>query len=133
MAATRKWFEERALPKAVRVAQAETYSLLRKLGALDERRERARAELRVGRALSDAPPAAQAVPLSPEQITDLAETCLALLETQGRQVEVTLAEIGSEGGGWLLPEDAPRVREESERLLHARREEVVARGNCTPR
>jgi hypothetical protein len=122
VAQTRKWFEERALPKAVRVAQAETYDLLRKLGTLDERKERARAHLQVGRAQSDSTPAPKAVPLSPEEITDIAETCIALLETQGKKVDVTLAEISSEGGGWLLPEDAPRVREESKRLLRERGE-----------
>ena len=120
VAETRKWFEERALPKAVRVAQAETYGLLRKLGTLDERKERARADLQVGRAQSDSMPAPKPVPLTPEEITDIAETCIALLETQGKKVDVTLSEISSEGGGWLLPEDAPRVREESERLLRER-------------
>ena len=50
VAETRRWFEERALPKAVRVAQRETYDLLRKLGTLDGRRERVRAGLEVGRA-----------------------------------------------------------------------------------
>jgi len=122
VAETRRWFEERALPKAVRVAQAETYNLLRKLGTLDERRERARADLQVGRAQNDSTPTPTAVPLSPEEITDIAETCIALLETQGKKVDVTLAEISLEGGGWLLPEDAPKVREESERLLRERGE-----------
>jgi CRP-like cAMP-binding protein len=121
VAQTRKWFEERALPKAVRVAQHETYNLLRKLGTLNERKERARADLQVGRSQSDHA-AREAKPLTPEEITDIAETCIALLETQGKKVDVTLAEISSEGGGWLLPQDAPRVREEAERLLRARSE-----------
>lgn len=42
---------------------------------------------------------------------------MALFETQGKQVEATLAEIGAEGGGWFLPEDAAQVRDEAERLL----------------
>ncbi|MCA1628043.1 MAG: hypothetical protein LC742_08785 [Acidobacteria bacterium] len=121
VAQTRQWFEERALPKAVRVAQAETYDLLRKLGTLDERKERARADLQVGRSQSD-DAAREAKPLTPEEITDIAETCVALLETQGKKVDVTLAEISSEGGGWLLPEDALKVGEEAGRLLHARSE-----------
>lgn len=122
VAETRKWFEDRALPKAVRVAQAETYNLLRKLGTLDERKERARADLQVGRAQSDSTPAPKAVPLTPNEITDIAETCIALLETQGKKVDVTLSEISSEVGGWLLLEDAPKVRVEAERLLRTRGE-----------
>ena len=50
MARTREWFETKALPKAVRVAQHETYDLLRKHGSLDERARRTRADLEVGRA-----------------------------------------------------------------------------------
>jgi hypothetical protein len=47
---------------------------------------------------------------------------VALLETQGKSIDVTLSEIGSEGGGWLLPEDAPRVREAAQTLLRERGE-----------
>ena len=50
MARTREWFETKALPKAVRVAQHETYDLFRKHGSVDERARRARADLEVGRA-----------------------------------------------------------------------------------
>lgn len=118
MALTRKWFEERALPKAVRVAQHETYDLLKKLGTLDERKQRIRAELQVGRAQSD-DAATKAVPLTTEEITNLAKTCIALFETQGKNIDVTLAEISAQGT-WLLPEDAGRVREASETLLRMR-------------
>src|SRR5205085_4133555 len=45
MARTREWFETKALPQAVRVAQHETYDLFRKHGSLDERSRRARADL----------------------------------------------------------------------------------------
>jgi len=117
-AETRRWFEERALPKAVRVAQRETYDLLRKLGTLDEQRERVRTGLEVGRGAPDfVRPAAK--PLTPSEITEVAETCVALLETQGKAIDETLSEIRSEAGGWLLPEDAPRVRAEAERVLRA--------------
>jgi len=44
-ARTREWFETKALPKAVRVAQSETYNLLKKLGTFDARQERTRADL----------------------------------------------------------------------------------------
>ncbi|HEY0101094.1 MAG TPA: hypothetical protein VGB76_19370 [Pyrinomonadaceae bacterium] len=110
MERTREWFETKALPKAVRVAQRETYDLLRKHGGVDGRRGRARAGLEVGRAAEDYTTAAAARPMTPEEIRETAEVCVALLETQGKSIEVTLSEISSEGGGWLLPEDAPRVR-----------------------
>ena len=122
MERTREWFETKALPKAVRVAQHETYDLLRKHGVADERTRSARAGLEVGRAASDSytPPAAHK--LTPEEIRETAETCVALLETQGKSIDVTLSEISSEGGGWLLPEDAPRVREAALELLGKRGE-----------
>jgi len=117
MAHTREWFETKALPKAARVAQRETYDLLRKHGSVDERARHARADLEVGRATSDSytPPVAHN--LTPEEIRETAETCVALLETPGKLIEVTLSEISAEGGGWLLPQDAPKVREAAEKLL----------------
>ena len=118
---TREWFETCALPKAVRVAQHETYDLLKKLGHLDERAKRARVDLDVGRNAGEyAPPVAHL--LTPEEVRETAETCVALLEAQGKSIEVTLSEISSEGGGWLLPQDAPRVREAAQKLLLARGE-----------
>jgi len=107
---TRQWFETKALPKAVRVAQRETYDLLRKHGGVEDRRGRAGAGLEVGRA-AGGHTAPCARPLTPEEVRETAEVCVALLETQGKSIEVTLSEISSEGGGWLLPEDAARVRE----------------------
>lgn len=119
IARTREWFETKALPKAVRVAQHETYDLMRKHGGVDERARRARADLAVGRStVESTPPAAR--PLTREEIQETAETCVALFEAQGRPIEVTLAEIVSAGGGWLLLEDAPRVREAAEQLLISR-------------
>jgi len=122
MARTREWFETKALPKAVRVAQHETYDLFRKHGSLDERARRARADLEVGRATSDSDTPKVVHKLLPEEIRETAETCVALLETQGKAIDVTLSEISSEGGGWLLPEDAPRVREVALSLLGERNE-----------
>jgi hypothetical protein len=122
MARTREWFETKALPKAVRVAQHETYDLFRKHGSHDERERRARADLEVGRAGSDSyePPVPHK--LTPEEVREIAETCVALLEAQGKSIGATLSEISSEGGGWLLPEDAPRVRAAAETLLRERSE-----------
>jgi len=122
IARTREWFETRALPKAVRVAQHETYDLLRKYGPLNDRSRRARADLEVGRATADSSTPAVAHELSPEEIRETAETCVALLEAQGKATEVTLSEISAEGGGWLLPADAPRVRAAAQRLMAQRRE-----------
>ena len=114
MERTRQWFETKALPKAVRVAQHETYDLLRKHGADDGHRGRESAGLEVGRGAGDYTAAAR--PLTEEEVRETAEVCIALLETQGKSIEVTLSEISSEGGGWLLPEDAPRVREAAREL-----------------
>jgi hypothetical protein len=115
MERTREWFETKALPKAVRVAQRETYDLLRKHGELDARHGWERAGLEVGRAAGNH--VASAVrPLTPEEVRETAEVCVALLETQGKAIDVMLSEISSERGGWLLPEDAPRVREAAREL-----------------
>jgi hypothetical protein len=116
MERTREWFETKALPKAVRVAQRETYDLLRKHAAVDGRRERGSAALEVGRGAEGHGAAAAARPLTPEEVRETAEVCIALLETQGRSIEATLSELSSEAGGWLLPEDARRVREAARRL-----------------
>lgn len=116
MERTREWFETKALPKAVRVAQRETYNLLRKHGGVGGQGERAGAGLEVGRAAGDYT-AMAARPLTAEDVRETAEVCLALLETQGKSIEVTLLEISSEGGGWLLSEDVPRVREAARELV----------------
>ena len=82
----------------------------------------ARGGLEVGRAASDSYTPTASHKLTPEEIRETAETCVALLEAQGKSIDVTLSEISSEGGGWLLPEDAPRVREEAQALLRERGE-----------
>ncbi len=116
IAETRRWLEERALPKAVRVAQRETYDLLRKLGALDGRGKRARAGLGIGIAAADSvTPAVR--PLTPAEITETAETCVALYETQGKGIDETLHEISAEQGGWVYPADALKVRDAAHALL----------------
>jgi hypothetical protein len=124
MERTREWFETKALPKAVRVAQHETYDLLRKHGGVEGRRGQGSAGLEVGRAAEGY---TAARPLTPEEVHETAEACVALLETQGKSIDVTLSEISSEGEGWLLPEDAPRVREAARKLLRSAGEE---RGAC---
>lgn len=113
---TREWLENRGLPKAARVAQHEAYNVLRKYGVIIESPRPARLQAEVGRS-SYEPPAPHL--LSAEEVTDLAQACVAMLETQGQSIEVTLSEMSAEAGGFLLPEDAVRVREEANSLLSA--------------
>lgn len=113
---TRKWLEQRGLPKAARVAQHEAYNVLRKYGVVGAAGRGAYPRADVGRA--DFAPAGPH-PLTREEVTDLADACVALLETKGQSVELTLSEMSVEGGGFLLPEDAARVLERVNNLLSA--------------
>ena len=116
MEATRVWFESKALPKAVRVAQRETYDLARKLAREGEGVRQARVDSEVGR--RSEPVTGGAVRrLTDVEVRETAEVCVALLEAQGKAVEATLGEIGAEGGGWVPAEDVARVRAEVENLL----------------
>ncbi|HJU55679.1 MAG TPA: hypothetical protein VJ715_13940 [Pyrinomonadaceae bacterium] len=110
---TREWLESRGLPKAARVAQREAYNVLRNHGVINAAAERARNELEVGRNTH----AAEAKPLTEGEIKELAEMCLAMLETHGQSIDTTLAEISSEAGGCLLAEDAPLVRALAQSML----------------
>jgi len=118
---TREWFINHAMPKAIRVAQSSAYEVLRSYGLLSDSlagsRERAHADSRrVGKHI-----ATEIAPrlLSDEEITELAESCVALLVTQGQTIEVSLSEMSAEAGGFLLPEDAPKVRAKAESLTLA--------------
>jgi hypothetical protein len=113
---TREWLENRGLPKAARVAQHEAYNVLRKYGVISEASRSSRAQSEVGRN-SYVPPEPHL--LSAEEVNDLAQACVAMLETQGQSIEVTLSEMSSEVGGFLLPEDAGRVREKANLLISA--------------
>ncbi len=104
---TREWLESRGLPKAVRVAQRETYNVLRQHGLIGTAC-RPNASTVGARHVA---PSTEAGPLSTEGIRELAETCAAMLEVHGQAVEVTLAGLSAESGGILLPDDARRVRE----------------------
>lgn len=118
---TREWLESRGLPKAARVAQREAYNVLRQNGVISAKAERTRAELDVGR--SHYTPEAKL--LSADDIKDLAEMCVAMLDTHGQSIDATLSEISAEAGGFLLAEDAPKVRDLAESLvghLNQRRE-----------
>jgi hypothetical protein len=113
---TREWLESKGLPKAARVAQREAYDVLRKYGVIEGGARPACSQTEVGRNTCATPVPR---PISQDEVTDLAQACLAMFETQGRAVEVTLAEMGSGAGGFLLPEDAQRVREKAYSLLTA--------------
>jgi hypothetical protein len=115
----RNRLENRGLPKAARVAQHEAYNVLRKYGVISETTRSSRAHAGVGR--SDFTPPEPHL-LSHEEIAELAEACVAMFETKGQSIELTLSEKSTEGGGFLLPEDAPRVREAAQILLGERRE-----------
>ena len=118
---TRQWLDQYGLPKAARVAQREAYNIFKHQSVKIDSAERARADLQVGRNVSEYTPP-QARSLSPEEIAETAAICVALLEVQGKGIDVTLSEISAEAGGWLLPEVMPRVREAAHALLNKRSE-----------
>ena len=118
---TRQWLENRGLPKAARVAQHEAYNVLRKYGVISEDARNSRMNARISRTHADigrsdyTPP--EPHPLTMSEIDDLAGACVALLETKGQSIDLTLSEMSAEAGGFLLPEDAPRVRAKAESLV----------------
>ena len=113
---TREWLESKGLPKAARVAQRETYEILRRQGFLKEASRNSHAEVGRGGFVTSDPR-----PLPDGEVLELAEACVALLEVKGQPVELTLSEMNVASGGFLLPGDASRVREKVEFLLAASR------------
>jgi hypothetical protein len=117
---TREWFINDALPKAIRVAQRSAYDVLRANGAINERRAHGSSNVcarpndrEVGK---HTPTEIAPRRLSEEEIKELAESCVALLMTQGQAIDRTLTEMSVEAGGFLLPNDASRVRVRAEAL-----------------
>jgi CRP-like cAMP-binding protein len=117
---TREWLEKRGLPKAARVAQHEAYNVLRKYGVISESARNSRAHAEVGR--SDYVPP-EPHPLTDNEIADLAGACVAMFETKGQSIDLTLSEMSVEAGGYLLPDDAPQVRDHANALLSANNRE----------
>ena len=113
---TREWLENRGLPKAARVAQHEAYNVLRKYGVISEASRYSSSQSEVGQN-NYAPPDPH--PLSADEVNDLAQACVAMLETQGQSIEMTLSEMSAEAGGFLLPEDAVCVCEKANSLISA--------------
>lgn len=114
---TREWLENRGLPKAARVAQHEAYNVLRKYGVISESGRISSTHADVGRS-NYTPP--EPHKLSQDEITDMAGVCVAMLETKGQSIELTLSEMSAEAGGFLLSEDAGHVREKANSLLSER-------------
>jgi hypothetical protein len=110
---TLEWFESKGLPKAARVAQREAYDVLRRHGVIQGGAETVSKHARMGH--NSYQPEAPHI-LSPEEIEELSQACVALLETRGQSIEFTLSEM-SAAGGFLLAEDAPRVREKVDELM----------------
>jgi hypothetical protein len=114
---TREWLEKRGLPKAARVAQREAYNLLKHHGAIKNSSDRTRSELMVG---SHSGSKSGPKLLSKKDFEEAAEICLSMLEAHGQAIDITLAEISTGAGGFLLAEDASRVREIANSMARAR-------------
>ena len=114
---TREWLENRGLPKAARVAQREAFNVLRQYGVIKESGRRERTELMVGQ--HDQAPYKPKL-LTSDELKEVAEICVSMLEGRGQAIDVTLAEISAEAGGYLLAEDAPKARELAESLIRRR-------------
>jgi hypothetical protein len=120
---TREWLESRGLPKAARVAQREAYNVLRKCNLIRGVGENPSAATDTGR---DVHAPAGPHRLSKQEVEEFAQACVAILEVKGRSVESTLSEMSVAAGGFLLPEDMPRVRMSAAALLReARSEEAI--------
>jgi hypothetical protein len=94
------------------VAQREAFNVLRKYGVIKDAAHSAHAD--VGRR---APVELERPSLSEIEVEELAQACVAMLEAQGQAVEVTLSKMSVAAGGFLLPENAPRVRAKAEAIL----------------
>jgi len=108
MRRTREWLSSHALPKVARVAQRESYNILRQLGVVNGTAGASRSQLRVG-----AGPQEPFKPrlLSTQEIQDLADYCVSRFRTGGQSIEATLSQLSAHAGGCLLDEDAPKVRQ----------------------
>ncbi|GEM_PF-813144 len=124
MERTREWFETKAMPKATRVAMHECFNLFKKHGAIVDKTVCAKSGMDVGRYDARTQIAEPLRPRTESEIRETADICLALLEMQGQSIDVSLSEMSSEAGGWLLPQDAPKVRELAVRLLESKETEV---------
>ncbi|HEX7318250.1 MAG TPA: hypothetical protein VF297_30375 [Pyrinomonadaceae bacterium] len=116
---TRAWLERSGLPKAARVAQRETYDVLRRNGIIRDTISKTTAEVGGNTHVRPEPH-----PLSESAVVEFAEACVALLEAKGQPIEVTLDGLSVAAGGTLLPDDASRVLFKVEALLGVRSGEL---------
>ena len=116
---TRTWLERSGLPKAARVAQRETYDVLRRNGIIRDTFSRTTADVGIGSFVQPEPHT-----LSESEVLEFAEACVALFEAKGQPVQVTLDGLGVAAGGVLLPVDAPRVLSKVKALYGASRGEI---------
>ncbi|MEJ7708643.1 MAG: hypothetical protein WKF84_02010 [Pyrinomonadaceae bacterium] len=72
--------------------------MLKTLGMVKPERA---ASANVGRYRGPTKPEQSAAPKSAAGIKELAESCVALLELQGRSIDETLTEMSAEHGGWV--------------------------------
>lgn len=115
---TRQWLEKSGIPKAVRVAQRESFSVLRTYGLIEGDKRNSNVGSRawdVGRRV-ETPQSRPANPLTEVEIQELAEVCVSLHAAQGKPIEATISELLS-GGCWLLLPDAERIRSTAFELL----------------
>jgi hypothetical protein len=112
---TREWLENRGLPKAARVAQHEAYNVLRKYGVISEPARGSHSGVNVGR---NPERVRTNHHLSLDEINEFAQICVSLLEARGQSIELTLSEMSVDAGGFLLPDDAVKVREKASELWH---------------
>lgn len=109
-AKTREYVEKSAMPKAARVASAETIETLRRNGvSLAPKRRRAPD---VGRGAGQPPPNN----LFPMGLEEFAEICVTMLVTQGQSFDATIEQLMTPGGGGLTPDEAPAVRQRAEAM-----------------
>ena len=103
---TRAWLDTHCIPKATRVAQREAYNVLRKHGLVPDSTQGARAA-EIDRQTYIPP---QPRPLTEREIAEWAEVCVSLWESQGQAIDRTLAGMSVDAGGFLLPQDAAKIR-----------------------
>jgi hypothetical protein len=117
---TREWFITHALPKAIRVSQRSAYDVLRNYGLVNAPRAQQHGRAKYALDVSEPMPA-QTVPqaLSDDDITELAYSCIALLEVHGQAIDRTIIDMSGAAGGFLLPADALKVRAQAEALILA--------------
>jgi len=118
---TREWLESRGLPKAARVAQREAYNILRRHGAFADAAVNASRQTGVGRREQQP---VETGTLTEGEVEELAQACMALLETHGKSVDITLSEMSIAAGGFLLADDVSRVRGKVEMLIGVKGSEL---------